>query len=117
MSVGMMRFQKIRGQAVELSSQRRPWAIIFMETRSSGAAMVFLRTIQMARQQAYCFSATPVASHDHSLVSRPEPIFRRSRTSQLKERPGLLVEDSALPYLVSTGMIPIVLPRATEPFT
>ena len=30
----MMRFQKIRGQAVELSYQRRPWAIIFMETRS-----------------------------------------------------------------------------------
>ena len=29
-----MRFQKIRVQAVELSSQRRPWAIIFMETRS-----------------------------------------------------------------------------------
>ena len=83
---------------------------------SSGAAMVFLRTIQMARQM-YCFPATPVESHDHSLVSRPEPIFRRSRTSQLKERLGHLVEDSALPQLVSTGVIPVVLPRATEPFT
>ena len=86
-------------------------------TASCGAAMVLLRTTQMARQQVYCFSATPTDSHDRSLVSRPELIFGRSRTSQLKERLGLLVENSASPQLVSTGVIPVVLPKATEPFT
>lgn len=97
-SVGMMRFQKIRGQAIELSQQRKQWAITIMEARSQGH--LGLPWCSWGNIDGQITSVLLLTYTDGKPwpppASRPEPTFRRSRTSQLKEWLGLPVESSCI---------------------